>query len=536
MIAIIEAYRAGLLNVKFWAKNIRSGVVVGMIALPLAMAFAIASGVKPEQGIYTAIIAAIIVGLFGGSRVQIAGPTGAFVVVLANITAQHGVAGLQLATIMAGFILLSMSLFKLGNSIKYVPYPVIVGFTSGIGVIIFIGEIKDFLGLNLELAINAPFHIKIITLIKAIPHFDPITTLIAFASLILLIVIPMFIRIIPAAIIALITITLINTFFNFDSVSTIGTIYGEIPRSLPSFALPEFKLSTMLKIFEQALIIAFLGAIESLLSATSADAISNTKHDSNSELFGQGLANVVTPFFGGIAATGAIARTIANVRHGGNSPIAAITHSITLLIIILLFAPYAAHIPLAALAALLFVVAYNMSDFPEFVHILKNAPKHDVLVLLITFILTVVTNLVTAVAVGIILATLLFMSRMQEITKVKYDTQACSLTKIPKNCIVFNIDGPFFFGVAEEVEHALATMHMDSKQIVFRLPGLSMIDMTGLETLSKVIEQYRKRHVKVYICEANQKIVTKMRKIGLLKLIEQHKVYPSIASIEFDMP
>lgn len=536
MIAIVEAYRAGFLNTKFWAKNIKAGLVVGIIALPLAMAFAIASGVKPEQGIYTAIIAGIIVSLFGGSRVQIAGPTGAFVVVLANITAQHGIVGLQLATIMAGFILLSMSFFKLGNSIKYVPYPVIVGFTSGIGVIIFMGEISDFFGLNFDLAINAPFHTKVITLVKAIPHLDPTTTILSVASLILLVVIPKFIRIIPAAIVTLIAITLIQAFFNFDSVATIGTVYGEIPRSLPSFSLPEFRLSAMLKIFDQALIIAFLGAIESLLSATSADAISNTKHDSNSELFGQGLANIVTPFFGGIAATGAIARTIANVRYGGNSPIAAITHSITLLIIILLFAPYAAHIPLAVLAAILFVVAYHMSDVPEFVHILKNAPKHDVLVLLITFILTVLTNLITAVAVGIILATLLFMSRMQEITKVKHDNDASSLVNIPKSCIVFNIDGPFFFGVAEEVEHALATMHMDAKQIIFRLPNLSMIDMTGLETLSKVIKQYRKRHVKVYICEANQRIVAKMRKIGLLKLIEQHKVYPSITNIEFDTP
>lgn len=535
MIAIVEAYKAGLLKTRFWATNIKSGIVVGIIALPLAMAFAIASGVKPEQGIYTAIIAAIIVGLFGGSRVQIAGPTGAFVVILANITAQHGIAGLQLATIIAGFILLSMGLFKLGNSIKYVPYPVIVGFTSGIGVIIFTGEINDFLGLNLNLAINSPFHIKVINLIKAIPHLDPTTTLLAFASLILLILIPKFIRIIPAAIIVLITITLIQAFFNFDTVATIGTVYGEIPRSLPSFSMPEFRLSAILKIFDQALIIAFLGAIESLLSASSAAAISNTKQDSNSELFGQGLANIVTPFFGGIAATGAIARTIANVRYGGNSPIAAITHSMTLLIIILLFAPYASHIPLSVLAALLFVIAYHMSDVPEFIHILKNAPKHDVFVLLITFTLTIITNLITAVAVGIILATLLFMSRMQEITKVKHDSEASYLTNIPKDCIVFNIDGPFFFGVAEEVEHALATMHMDAKQIVFRLPNLSMIDMTGLETLSKVIEQYKKRKVKVYICEANERIVAKMRKIGLLNLIEQHKVYPSITSIEFDI-
>lgn len=533
MIAILEAYKAGLLGKKYWLNNIVSGLLVGIIALPLAMAFAIASGVNPEQGIYTAIIAAVIVGIFGGSHVQIAGPTGAFVVILASIVARHGIEGLQIATLMAGAILLLMSFFKLGNTIKFIPYPVVVGFTSGIGVIIFVNEWRDFFGLNVSTSIEARFYEKIFELIHAIPSVDPATTMLGLISLLVIILLPRIISSIPAPIIALFVAILAQNYFQFNNVETIGDVYGEIPGTLPSLTLPNFSLTNMGLLFNDALIIAFLCAIESLLSASAADTMCGTKHKPNFELFGQGLANIVAPLFGGIAATGAIARTVANVRSGGNSPLAAIIHSITLLAVIVFLAPYAAQIPLTALAAILFVVAFNMSNIPEFLHIVKNAPKPDVLVLLTTFALTITTNLVTAVAVGVILATLLFVARMQELTKVQHDTEITKLASIPKNCMVFNIDGPFFFGAAEEVEHALSSLHMDVKQVVFRLHNLSMIDMTGLETLSNIIEQYKKRHVKVYICEANKKVIAKMEKVGLTKLIEQNKVYGSISDIAF---
>lgn len=519
------------INKKVMLNNIVAGIIVGIIALPLAMAFAIASGVKPEQGIYTSIVAGIIVALWGGSKVQVSGPTGAFVVILASITAEHGIVGLQIATIMAGFILILMSVFKLGQSIKFIPYPVVVGFTSGIGVIIFVNAWKDFFGLPITLAIDLDFHARFIALIANIPLLDPWTTFISITSLAILVIVPRLQHLVPGSVIVLIYGTVLQAWFSFPGVATIGSVFGHLPQKLPVPSIPLFSISSLIMLLQPALLIAFLGSIESLLSATAADSMTNKKHHANKELFGQGLANVITPLFGGFASTGAIARTVANIRHGGTMPLAAIVHSVTLILILVLFAPYAEHIPFACLAAILFMVAYNMSDIPEFFHLVRHAPRTDIIVLLSTFFLTIFTNLITAVAVGVIVAMLFFMSRIYKLTVVTKEQSVEGFKKFGDDTIVYIIDGPFYFGVAEKIEHALAVMHLDFKNVIFRLHKVTMIDMTGLEIFSKITEEYHKRGVKIFLCEANPTIIAKMTKIGILKLIESKRVYPSIQDI-----
>lgn len=404
MFAITDAHRAGLLRTQYWGQNLMAGTIVGVVALPLAMAFAIASGAKPEQGLYTAIIAGIIVGLLGGTRHQIAGPTGAFVVILSHITAQYGIEGLQIATFLAGFMLLGMGLLRIGSMIKFIPDTVIVGFTAGIGFIIFIGQWKYFFGLSLAVPLSAPFHEKLRATLIALPTLDTISTLLALASLLIIIYTQRFTKRLPGPLVAMLLATLLQYYFQFQSVSTIGSLFGGIPQHLPQLQIPTMTVTKLLELASPAFSIAMLGAIESLLSATAADNMAKTRHHSNQELIGQGLANILCPLFGGFAATGAIARTATNVRNGGNSPISAVTHSIFLLLVIVLLAPLAYYVPLYALAAILFVVAYNMSDIPHFARILKTAPKFDIIVLLTTFLLTIFTDLVIAVCVGVIMA------------------------------------------------------------------------------------------------------------------------------------
>lgn len=535
MIVIIEAYHAGLLKFKNWLPNIVAGLIVGIVALPLAMAFAIASGVKPEQGIYTAIIAAFIVGIFGGSRVQIAGPTGAFIVILASITAQYGVDGLQIASLFAGFILLFMGMIKLGHVVKFIPDPVIVGFTSGIGVIIFVGEWKDFFGLPIHFSLDAHFHQKLSALIYAFPTLDLATMGLASLSLFLVWVSSKFLKRIPGPLVAMTVATTLQYIFQFKTVATIGSTFGGISQVLPQFHLPSIKLAEALNLIGPAFTIALLGAIESLLSATAADGMSKTRHHSNQELMGQGLANILSPLFGGFAATGAIARTATNIRNGGNSPIAAIVHSVFLIFVILLLSPLAKDIPLCTLAAILFVVAYNMSDIPHFIHMIKYAPRYDVLVLFTTFFLTIFTNLVVAVNVGVILAMLLFIRRMSQFVAVeKQDHEALNgeliekgLT-LPKDTIVYAIQGPFFFGVAEKIEHALAITHSDPQNIIFRLKSVPFIDITGLQTFSEVIEEFHKRGVTVYLCEANPKVTRKIMNIGIARWISEGRIFETL--------
>ncbi|KAF0842891.1 SulP family sulfate permease [Methylovorus glucosotrophus] len=449
MIAILEAKRAGLLTREHWVANIVSGVIVGVVALPLAMAFAIASGAKPEQGLYTAIIAGALTSLFGGSRLQIAGPTGAFIVILSGITAQYGISGLQIATLMAGFMLIGMGLARMGGVIRYIPDPVIIGFTSGIAVIIFVGQWKDFLGLPVQPGAEH-FHQKLWHLLQSIPQTHVPTLLLAAFTLIVLLYSPRVLKRIPAPLVAMLAATLLHAALGLVGVATIGSAFGGIPQQLPQFAWPETSLSEVLHLIGPAFTIALLGAIESLLSAVVADGMAGTRHNSNQELVGQGIANIFSPLFGGFASTGAIARTATNIRNGATSPLSGLVHALTLLLIVLILAPLAAHIPLCALSAILFVVAWNMSEIGRFRHMLTTAPRADVAVLLITFLLTVFGDLVIAVNIGVLLAALLFMKRMSDAVVLTQQTDeqvqqhaAHHGYTLPPQTVVFDMEGPF---------------------------------------------------------------------------------------------
>lgn len=537
MIALVDAYRAGLLGRRHWYANIVAGVIVGVVALPLAMAFAIASGVKPEQGLYTAIIAGLAVSVFGGSRVQIAGPTGAFIIILAGIVAQHGVQGLQIATLMAGIILLLFGVARLGVIIKYIPAPVIVGFTSGIGVIIWVGQWKDFFGLPAVQATH--FHEKIWAMIQVFPQLSLSTTLVAVGSLLLVIYtarIPRMRRV-PGPLVALVVATLVQAVFQFDSVATIGSTFGEIPRGLPGFEWPPITFERVIDLIGPAFAIAMLGAIESLLSAVVADGMSGGRHHSNQELIGQGIANILTPLFGGIAATGAIARTATNVRNGGNSPLAGIVHALTLVLIIMVLAPYAANVPLAALAAILFVVAWNMSEARYFVRMARQAPKADVAVLLITFCLTVFADLVVAVNIGVILAMLLFLRRMAGSVKVERQDEAmlqqefayAGFTDLPGEVAVYGIEGPLFYGAAEDVERELSELRPVPKVLIVRLRHVPFIDATGLRALEDAIASLQRQKVRVIFCEMNAYVQGRFEKMRLVNRVGAQNVVPSFA-------
>ncbi len=533
MFAIYESHKAGLLKSKHWLSNISAGLIVGVVALPLAMAFAIASGVKPEQGIYTAIIAGLIVSIFGGSRVQIAGPTGAFIVILAGIVAKYGISGLQIATMMAGVILLILGLTKLGSIIRYIPDPVIVGFTSGIGVIIWVGQWQDFFGL--PQITGAHFHQKLISIFHAFPHFHLTTTLLALLSLALVIGGPKIPKLskIPGPLLALVTVTTLQYFMNFEGVSTIGSAFGGIPQGLPQLSVPEVSFSDVLQLIGPAFAIAMLGAIESLLSAVVADGMSGTKHNSNQELVGQGIANIVAPIFGGIAATGAIARTATNIRNGGTSPIAGIVHALTLIIILLVLAPLAVNIPLATLSAILFVVAWNMSEVPHFIKLVKRAPKADVAILLITFSLTVFADLVVAVNIGVIIAILHFVKRMAASVEVKTpdskelseDLQRQGKTALPRELAIYALEGPFFFAAAETFERAMTSIQETPKILIIRLRWVPFMDITGLQALEEIIENFHKKNVTVRISGANARVTQKLTKAGIIQLIGEENFF-----------
>lgn len=536
MLAIIDAKHAGLLQRQHWLNNIVAGVIVGVVALPLAMAFAIASGAKPEQGIYTSIVAGIFVSVFGGSRLQIAGPTGAFIVVLSAITAQYGIEGLQIATLMAGVILLLLGLSKMGGIIKFIPDPVIVGFTSGIGVIIWVGQWRDFFGLP-EVS-GHHFHIKLFHLLEAFPQLHLATTALAVFSLLLVIYAPKTpgLRRVPGPLVALVVATALQIVFQFDGVRTIGTAFGGIPRGLPEFTLPSVSWSKVIELIGPAFTIAMLGAIESLLSAVVADGMAGTRHDSNQELVGQGLANIAAPLFGGFAATGAIARTATNIRNGGTSPLSGIVHALTLVAILLLLAPLAVHVPLAALAAILFVVAWNMSEAKHFAQMLRRAPRADVAILLITFTLTVFADLVVAVNIGVILATLHFLRRMATSVEVRQATEQelleefahKGLGKLPPDVLVFAVEGPFFFGAVENFERALASTHTLPKHLIIRLKWVPFIDITGLQTLEEVIRDLQKRGVNILLSGANERVAAKLKKAGIVALVGEENNFKDI--------
>lgn len=533
MKTIIESYRAGLFQKKYWLQNIISGVIVGVVALPLAMAFAIASGAKPEQGLYTAIIAGLIVSIMGGSRLQIAGPTGAFIVVLAGITAKYGISGLQIATLMAGFMLLFFGIARLGGVIKFIPSPVIIGFTSGIAVVIWVGQWQYFFGL--PAAGGAHFHEKLWHLIQAFPQLSMSTTIFGLFALGLVLFANKFpgLKRVPGPLIALIVATALQSIFHFEGIATIGSMFGGVPQGLPHFALPEVSVDRVIELIGPAFTIAMLGAIESLLSAVVADGMAGTQHNSNQELVGQGIANIVAPLFGGFAATGAIARTATNVRNGGNSPLSGIIHSVTLILIVLFLAPLAVNVPLAALAAILFVVAWNMSEVKHFVKLIQVAPKADIVVLLVTFFLTVFVDLVMAVNIGVIIAILHFIRRMSASVEVQQMTEAQisqelvqqNIPTLPKDILVYSVDGPFFFGAVEVFQRALAVTHTDPRILIIRMRWVPFSDITGLQMLEEVIKGLHTRGVRVMLCGANALVEGKLRKMGMVKLIGENNFY-----------
>ncbi len=536
MIAIVEAKRAGLLSRPHWYKNIVAGVIVGIVALPLAMAFAIASGAKPEQGLYTAIVAGGLSSLFGGSRLQIAGPTGAFIVILAGITAKFGIEGLQVATLMAGIMLVLMGVTKLGGVIKYIPDPVIVGFTSGIGVIIFVGQWKDFFGL--APVAGAHFHQKLLHLLQTISHFHPATTALGLVTLLMLLVSPHLFKRIPAPLVAMVVATVLQWLFAFDGVATIGSAFGGIPQSLPHFEAPSMTFTEVIQLIGPAFTIALLGAIESLLSAVVADSMAGTRHDSNQELIGQGIANIFSPLFGGFASTGAIARTATNIRNGATCPLAGIVHAATLVAIVLLLAPLAAHIPLCALSAILFVVAYNMSEVHRFSHMVRTAPKADVAVLLITFAITVFGDLVIAVNIGVMLASLLFMKRMSEAVNIEQQQHAeiidefeDGLFTLAPGTIVYSMEGPFFFGAAERLESALEAIHGHAETLVLRLGKVPFIDATGMQSLWDLLDTCKHYKTRLVLCEARPNVLEKLNRAGLVGQIGKQNVLESIRSL-----
>ena len=496
-----------------FAADVMAGIIVGIVALPLAIAFGIASGVSPEQGILTAIIAGLIISLFGGTNVQIGGPTGAFIVIIYGIIEQYEMSGLIVATLLAGVILVAMGLFKLGTIIKFVPYPIIVGFTSGIAVTIFTTQMADAFGLSFgEAKLPGDFVGKWIMYFKHIDTIDPWNTLISIASVTLIALSPKFSKKIPGSLIAIIVMTVLGFFMkeymNIESITTIGDKF-DISTKIPPLKVPHVTWQMIQDLFPVAGVIAVLGAIESLLSAAVADGVTGQKHDSNTELIAQGMANMITPLFGGIPATGAIARTMTNINNGGKTPIAGIIHAIILLLIFLFLMPLAKYIPMACLAGVLIVVSYNMSGWRTFKALLKN-PRADVVVLLTTFLLTVIFDLVVAIQFGLLLAALLFMKRVAETTKVSVNKDKIELTKdlgpafkdeeihIPDGAEVYEIDGPFFFGIANRFEELMITLKDKPKVRIFRMRKVPFIDSTGIQNLTALCRTSHKQHIEVH--------------------------------------
>lgn len=509
--------------------DIIAGIIVAIIALPLSIALALASGVSPEQGIYTAIFAGFIISFLGGSRVQIAGPTAAFATIVAGIVAKNGMEGLIIATVMAGIILIIMGFLRLGSLIKFIPYTITTGFTSGIAITIVIGQIKDFLGLTIQSKEPA-----IETMDKLKLDVDFISTtnvqalLVGLACMVVLILWPKIkvLKIgqrIPASLIAVfLGIFLVK---GLDlKVNTIGDLYT-ISNDLPSFHLPDFHFSTIQKVLPDAFTIAILAAIESLLSCVVADSMVNSKHRSNMELIAQGAGNVASALFGGIPATGAIARTAANVKNGGRTPIAGMVHSVTLLLILVVLMPYAALIPMPTIAAILFMVAYNMCEWRKFVYLCKTSPKSDIIVLVTTFILTVVFDLVMAIEVGMILAALLFMKRMSEETEVEGwqyiddedDPDSLGLRVVPDHTKVYEFNGPLFFGAADKI--LSITLDEDDRCLVLRMRSVNAIDATAMHSLETLYEECKKLNIHMILSHVNEQPLKIMEKAGFVEKV-----------------
>ncbi len=515
-------------------KDILSGIIVAIIALPLSIALAIASGVGPVQGLYTAIVAGFFISFFGGSRVQIGGPTAAFVVIIYGIVTTYGTDGLIVATIMAGIILCIMGLCHFGSLIKYIPYTITTGFTCGIAVTLFVGQIKDFLGLDMG-AVPSEFVEKLGAYAANITSINPVTVAIGAVALVILILWPKVTDKLPGSLIAIIVTTAIVYFAKLP-VNTIGSVYGELSSAFPSFHMPSFSYKLVQELISPAFTIAILAGIESLLSAVVSDGMIGDTHKSNAELIGQGLGNIFSGLFGGIPATGAIARTAANVRNGGRTPIAGITHCITLSIILVVLMPLASLIPMTTLAAVLLVVAWNMADWTSFLHLCKTAPKSDVIVLVATFFLTAFFDLVVAIEVGVVLAALLFMKRMAEtadVTAWKYADEpdvapgeAEKMRDIPHSIRVFEISGPLFFAAADEI--LAITSDKSTKVIVIRMRSVPAIDASAMRSLRDLAARAKKKHITLIFSHVNEQPMSVMKKDHFIELIGEEHFLPNI--------
>jgi SulP family sulfate permease len=525
---------------KTFLSDISAGVIVGIVALPLSIAFAIASGVTPERGLFTAIIAGFIISLLGGSRVQVGGPTGAFVVIIYGIVAKYEYAGLMTATIMAGVFLIAMGVLRLGGLIRFIPYTIITGFTSGIAVIIFTSQIGDFLGLRIS-DMPGDFIGKLEVYALHIGAVNWAAFGLSAVSLLIIIFWRRINRKIPGSLVAILVSTALALVFNLP-VDTIGSLYGEIPASLPPPVFPDFSLATIRELVSPALSIAILGAVESLLSAAVADGMIGSHHRSNMELVAQGVANVVTPVFGGIPATGAIARTAANVRNGGRTPVAGIVHALTLLLIMIVFGKYAAYIPMPALAAILINVAWNMSEVHAFKSILRGQ-KSDAAVLLVTFFITVFVDLSVAIEVGIVLAAFLFMKKMVDVTDVtavreeaednqEEDKESFSLAarKRREGVFIYEIDGPFFFGSVQKLEEVMKQRTMNYKIMVLRMRHVNYIDATGIRAVEQLFLECKRQNRLFVISGLRPQPLKIFEKTGLAKTIGREKIFTHINS------
>jgi SulP family sulfate permease len=517
-----------------FGKDLMAGLIVGIVALPLAIAFAIASGVSPEKGLYTAVIAGFIIAAMGGSRVQIGGPTGAFIVIVYGIVQVYGVNGLIIATFMAGIMLIIMGLARLGSVIKFIPHPLITGFTSGIALIIFSSQIKDFFGLSMG-ALPADFLYKWQAYLQQIQTINVYAVLIAMATIVIILLWPKVTHKIPGSLVAILATTAAMQFFDLP-VETIGSKFGAIPSALPVPVIPHFDFATIKKLVQPAFTIAILGGIESLLSAVVADGMTGGSHKSNMELVAQGTANIFSAVFGGIPATGAIARTATNIKNGGRTPVAGITHSVTLLLIMLFVGRWASLIPMATLAGILIVVAYNMSEWKNFVSVLKG-PKSDAVVMLTTFFLTVIIDLTVAIEIGMVLAAFLFMRKMIKLSDVTLlpkatdehnsgtDKDATGNYMIPADVEVFEITGPLFFGAVYKFKDAMKFIEKPPKILILRMRLVPMIDASGIKTLEEVYKEAKQRGTKLILSGVQSKqVLNELKESRLLFAIGKANV------------
>lgn len=523
--------------------DLMAGIIVGIVALPLAIAFGIASGVSPEKGIITAIIAGFIISALGGSKVQIGGPTGAFIVIIYGIIQQYGEAGLIVATLMAGVMLILLGVFKLGAVIKFIPYPIIVGFTSGIAVTIFTTQIADIFGLNFGAEkVPGDFVGKWMIYFQ---HFDTVNwwnTIVSIVSIAIIALTPRFSKKIPGSLIAIIVVTvavyLLKMYGGVDCIATIGDRFT-IKSELPDAVVPVLNWEAIQHLFPVAITIAVLGAIESLLSATVADGVTGDKHDSNTELIAQGAANLITPLFGGIPATGAIARTMTNINNGGRTPVAGIIHAIVLMLILLFLMPLAQYIPMACLAGVLVIVSYNMSEWRTFKALLKS-PKADVSVLLITFFLTIIFDLTVAIEVGLLIACVLFIKRVMETTKISVITDQIDPNAemdiavheehliIPKEVEVYEINGPYFFGIATKFEETMAQLGDRPKVRIIRMRKVPFIDSTGVHNLTMLCKMSQKEKITIVLSGVGKQVYETLEKSGFYDLLGKENICPNI--------